>query len=151
SVEVVRLVNSGTEATMSAIRLARAATGRNRVVKFRGSYHGHGDAFLVEAGSGAATLGVPSSPGVPAQTAADSLVAEFNDLGSVRALFDAHPGEIAAVILEPVCGNMGCVAPQPGFLEGLRALTTERGALLVFDEVMTGFRVAEGGAQALYG
>ena len=150
-VDVVRLVNSGTEATMSAIRLARAATGRNRIVKFRGGYHGHGDAFLVEAGSGAATLGVPSSPGVPAATAADSLVAEFNDLDTVRALFDAHDREIAAVIVEPVSGNMGCIAPAEGFLEGLRALTQERGALLIFDEVMTGFRVAEGGAQARYG
>jgi len=150
-VDVVRLVSSGTEATMSAIRLARAATGRNRIVKFRGGYHGHGDAFLVEAGSGAATLGVPSSPGVPAATAADSLVAEFNDLESVRALFDAHEGEIAAVIVEPVAGNMGCIAPAEGFLEGLRVLTRDRGALLVFDEVMTGFRVAEGGAQARYG
>jgi glutamate-1-semialdehyde 2,1-aminomutase len=150
-VDVVRLVKSGTEATMSAVRLARAATRRDRIVKFRGGYHGHGDAFLVEAGSGAATLGVPSSPGVPAGTAADSLVAEFNDLDSVRTLFEAHDGEIAAVVIEPVCGNMGCVPPAEGFLEGLRALTTERGALLIFDEVMTGFRVAEGGAQARYG
>lgn len=150
-IDVVRLVSSGTEATMSAIRLARAATKRDRIVKFRGGYHGHGDAFLVEAGSGAATLGVPSSPGVPAGTARDSLVAEFNDLDSVRSLFDAHEGEIAAVIVEPVAGNMGCIAPAEGFLEGLRGLTQERGALLVFDEVMTGFRVAEGGAQARYG
>ncbi|GMV05023.1 MAG: glutamate-1-semialdehyde 2,1-aminomutase [Gemmatimonadota bacterium] len=150
-IEVVRMVNSGTEATMSAIRLARAATGRSRVVKFRGGYHGHGDAFLVEAGSGAATLGVPSSPGVPPATAADSLVAEYNDLASVVALFDANPGEIAAVIVEPVSGNMGCVPPVDGFLAGLQALCRDRGALLIFDEVMTGFRVARGGAQERYG
>ncbi len=150
-VEVVRMVNSGTEATMSALRLARAATGRDRVVKFRGGYHGHGDAFLVEAGSGAATLGVPSSPGVPAGTAADSLVAEYNDLDSVVALFDAHEGEIAAVIVEPVCGNMGCVLPADGFLRGLQSLCRERNALLVFDEVMTGFRVARGGGQERFG
>ncbi len=150
-VEVVRMVNSGTEATMSAIRLARAATGRDRVVKFRGGYHGHGDAFLVEAGSGAATLGVPSSPGVPRGTAANSLVAEFNDLSSVAALFEAHPEEIACVIVEPVCGNMGCVPPVDGFLQGLKTLCSEQGALLIFDEVMTGFRVARGGAQERYG
>ena len=150
-VEVVRLVNSGTEATMSAIRLARAATGRDRIVKFRGGYHGHGDAFLVEAGSGAATLGVPSSPGVTAGTASNSLVADFNDLESVRALFDAHDGEIAGVIVEPVSGNMGCIPPVDGFLEGLRDLTRTRGALLIFDEVMTGFRVAASGAQGRYG
>ncbi|MFQ5537829.1 MAG: glutamate-1-semialdehyde 2,1-aminomutase [Gemmatimonadota bacterium] len=151
SLEVVRMVNSGTEATMSAVRLARAATGRDRVIKFRGGYHGHGDAFLVDAGSGAATLGVPSSPGVPAGTAADSLVAEYNDLPSVESLFEAHDGEIAAVIVEPVAGNMGCIPPAPGFLEGLRILCDTRGALLIFDEVMTGFRVAPGGAQKLYG
>jgi glutamate-1-semialdehyde 2,1-aminomutase len=151
SVEVVRLVSSGTEATMSALRLARAATGRDMVIKFRGAYHGHADSFLVDAGSGAATLGVPSSPGVTQGTARDSLVAELNDLEGVRALFDAHDGKIAAVFVEPVAGNMGCVPPVPGFLEGLRALCTERGALLVFDEVITGFRVARGGAQARYG
>jgi glutamate-1-semialdehyde 2,1-aminomutase len=151
SVDVVRLVTSGTEATMSALRLARAATGRDMVVKFRGAYHGHADAFLVEAGSGAATLGVPSSPGVSAGTVADSLVAELNDLAGVAALFDAHEGRIAAVFVEPVAGNMGCVPPAEGFLEGLRALCTQRGALLVFDEVMTGFRLARGGAQELYG
>jgi glutamate-1-semialdehyde 2,1-aminomutase len=151
SVDVVRLVTSGTEATMSALRLARAATGRDMVVKFRGAYHGHADAFLVEAGSGAATLGVPSSPGVPKGTVADSLVAELNDLAGVAALFDAHEGRIAAVFVEPVAGNMGCVPPADGFLEGLRALCTTRGALLVFDEVMTGFRVARGGAQERYG
>ncbi len=150
-VDVVRLVNSGTEATMSAIRLARAATGRDRIVKFRGGYHGHGDAFLVEAGSGAATLGVPSSPGVTAGTASDSLVADFNDLESVRALFDRHEGEIAGVIVEPVSGNMGCIPPVDGFLDGLRELTRARGALLIFDEVMTGFRVGHTGAQGRYG
>lgn len=151
SVEVVRLVNSGTEATMSAIRLARAATGRDRIVKFRGGYHGHGDAFLVDAGSGAATLGVPSSPGVTAGTASNSLVADFNDLESVRALFDRHDGEIAGVIVEPVSGNMGCIPPVNGFLDGLRELTRSRGALLIFDEVMTGFRVGYSGAQGRYG
>jgi glutamate-1-semialdehyde 2,1-aminomutase len=151
SVEVVRMVNSGTEATASAIRVARAATERALVVKFRGGYHGHADAFLVEAGSGAATLGVPSSPGVPAGAAADTLVAEFNDLDSVAALLAAHPGAVAAVIVEPVAGNMGCVPPLPGFLEGLRTLCSDAGALLVFDEVMTGFRVALGGAQGRYG
>lgn len=150
-VEVVRLVSSGTEATMSALRLARAATGRDMMIKFRGAYHGHADPFLVDAGSGAATLGVPSSPGVTRGTARDSLVAELNDLQTVRALFDAHEGKIAAVFVEPVAGNMGCVPPAPGFLEGLRSLCTERGALLVFDEVMTGFRVARGGAQERYG
>ncbi len=151
SVEVVRLVTSGTEATMSALRLARAATERDLVVKFRGAYHGHADPFLVEAGSGAATLGVPSSPGVPHATVALSLVADFNDLEGVRALFDTHGGDIAAVFVEPVCGNMGCVPPTVGFLEGLRALCTEQGALLVFDEVMTGFRLGPGGAQERYG
>jgi glutamate-1-semialdehyde 2,1-aminomutase len=151
SVEVVRMVNSGTEATMSAVRLARAATQRDRIVKFRGGYHGHADAFLVEAGSGAATLGVPSSPGVTEAIAADSLVAEYNDLNSVTGLFGAHPGEIAAVIVEPVAGNMGCVPPVEGFLNGLRAQCDEHGALLIFDEVMTGFRVSRGGAQERYG
>lgn len=150
-VDVVRLVNSGTEATMSAIRLARAASGRDRVVKFRGGYHGHADAFLVEAGSGAATLGVPSSPGVPAGTAGDTLIADFNDLASVARLFGEHVGEVAAVIIEPVAGNMGCIPPVRGLLEGLRSLCDEHGALLIFDEVMTGFRVAKGGAQERYG
>ena len=151
SIDVVRLVSSGTEATMSALRLARAATGRDSFVKFRGAYHGHADAFLVEAGSGAATLGVPSSPGVPESTVTHSLVAEFNDLDGVASLFETHGGRIAAVFVEPVAGNMGCVPPANGFLEGLRALCTRHGALLVFDEVMTGFRVARGGAQELYG
>ncbi len=151
SVEVVRLVNSGTEATMSAVRLARAATGRSKIVKFRGGYHGHADAFLVEAGSGAATLGVPSSPGVTPGSARDTLVAEYNDLASVRAHFDANSHEIACVIVEPVAGNMGCVPPVDGFLEGLRNICTRAGAVLVFDEVMTGFRVALGGAQERYG
>ena len=149
SVEMVRLVSSGTEATMSALRLARAFTGRDGVVKFRGGYHGHGDAFLVEAGSGAATLGVPNSPGVTAGAARDTGVAEFNDLDSVRGLVEA--GDVAAVFVEPVAGNMGCVAPEPGFLEGLREICDASGALLVFDEVMTGFRVAPGGAQERYG
>ncbi len=151
SVDVVRLVNSGTEATMSAARLARGATGRSKVIKFRGGYHGHADTFLVEAGSGAATIGVPSSPGVPDPTAGDTLVAEYNDLQSVKALFDANPGDIACVIVEPVAGNMGCVPPADGFLEGVRELCTRTGAVLVFDEVMTGFRVALGGAQERFG
>ncbi len=151
SLDLVRMVNSGTEATMSALKLARAATGRDKIVKFRGGYHGHGDAFLVQAGSGAATLGVPSSPGVTEGTACDTLVAEYNDLGSVKALFEAHSGEIATVIVEPVSGNMGCIPPADGFLSGLRALCDAEGALLVFDEVMTGFRVSRGGAQERYG
>ena len=151
SMEVVRLVNSGTEATMSAVRLARAATGRPKLVKFRGAYHGHADAFLVEAGSGAATLGVPSSPGVTEGAARDTLVADFNDLPSVEAHFVANPGQVACVIVEPVCGNMGCVPPATWFLEGLRELCTREGAILIFDEVMTGFRLAPGGAQERYG
>jgi glutamate-1-semialdehyde 2,1-aminomutase len=151
SVELVRLVSSGTEATMSALRLARAATDRDGVIKFRGGYHGHADAFLVEAGSGAATLGVPSSPGVTAGAAKDTLVAEFNDLESVRSLLEENAGGVAAVMVEPVAGNMGCVPPEPGFLDGLRSLCDEHGALLIFDEVMTGFRLAAGGAQDRYG
>ncbi|MFW6083820.1 MAG: glutamate-1-semialdehyde 2,1-aminomutase, partial [Gemmatimonadota bacterium] len=151
SVERVRLVNSGTEATMSALRLARGITGRDGVVKFRGGYHGHGDAFLVEAGSGAATLGVPSSPGVTPGAAGDTLLADYNDLDSVAACFARRPGDVAAVIVEPVAGNMGCIPPEPGFLEGLRDICDEHAALLVFDEVMTGFRVAAGGAQERYG
>ncbi len=149
--DMVRLVNSGTEATMSALRLARAVTGRAKVVKFAGCYHGHADAFLVAAGSGAATIGVPSSPGVPAAVTADTLVAPYNDPAAVEALFESHGEDIAAVIVEPIAGNMGLVPPLAGYLEGLRELTRERGALLIFDEVMTGFRVAWGGAQTLFG
>jgi len=150
-VEKVRLVNSGTEATMSALRLARAATGRSLFVKFEGCYHGHGDAFLVQAGSGAMTLGVPNSPGVPPAVVADTLLAPYNDLDAVRALFAAHRGSIAAVIVEPIAGNMGCILPEPGFLEGLREVTSAEGALLILDEVMTGFRVAPGGASERFG
>ncbi|MFZ5492719.1 MAG: glutamate-1-semialdehyde 2,1-aminomutase [Pseudomonadota bacterium] len=149
--ERVRLVNSGTEATMSAIRLARAATGRSLLLKFAGCYHGHADSLLVNAGSGALTFGVPSSPGVPAELAALTLTAPYNDLDAVETLFRARGGDIAAVIVEPVAGNMGCVLPQPGFLPGLRRLCDAHGALLIFDEVMTGFRVALGGAQARFG
>ena len=149
--EQVRLVNSGTEATMSAIRLARAATGRRLLVKFAGCYHGHADSLLVNAGSGALTFGVPSSPGVPAELAALTLTAPYNDLAAVEALFAQRGADIAAVIVEPVAGNMGCVLPQPGFLEGLRRVCDRHGALLIFDEVMTGFRVALGGAQARFG
>ncbi len=151
SVEMVRLVNSGTEATMSAIRLARAVTGRDRILKFEGCYHGHGDSFLVKAGSGALTLGHPTSPGVPADLAALTLVADYNDLDSAVRLFDAHPDEVACIIVEPIAGNIGCVPPQAGFLQGLQALAADRGALLIFDEVMTGFRVHAFGAQGLYG
>jgi len=151
SLAKVRMVNSGTEATMSAIRLARAVTGRDRIVKFNGCYHGHADGLLVKAGSGALTLGVPDSPGVPADYAKHTLVAEYNHLDSVEALFARNPGQVAAVIVEGVPGNMGVVLPEPGFLEGLRALTRREGALLIFDEVMSGFRVALGGAQARFG
>ena len=150
-IEKVRLVNSGTEATMSALRLARAATGRSLTVKFAGCYHGHVDSLLIQAGSGAATLGIPSSPGVTAKQASETLVAPYNDLAAVEALFDRYGDDIAAVIVEPVAGNMSVVPPQPGFLEGLRELTRRRGALLIFDEVITGFRLNYGGAQALYG
>ncbi len=151
SVEMVRFVNSGTEATMSAIRLARAFTGRDKIIKFAGNYHGHGDMLLVKAGSGVATLGLPDSPGVPRGAAQDTLIADYNDLDSVEALFAANTDQIAAVIVEPVAGNMGVVPPAAGFLAGLRALTENAGALLIFDEVMTGFRVALNGAQGLYG
>lgn len=149
--EKLRFVSSGTEATMTAIRLARAVTRRDKVVKFEGGYHGHPDSLLVKAGSGALTLGVPTSPGVPAALAAHTLVAQFNDLESVAVLFTKYGSEIAAIIVEPVAGNMNCVPPVSGFHEGLRALCDRYGALLIFDEVMTGFRVARGGAQALLG
>jgi glutamate-1-semialdehyde 2,1-aminomutase len=145
------MVSSGTEATMSAIRLARAATGRDGIIKFSGCYHGHADSLLVKAGSGAATFGVPDSPGVPADFARHTLIAEFNDLDSVQTLADENRGTIACVIIEPIAGNMGTVPPKPGFLEGLRTLCDREGILLIFDEVMTGFRVAYGGAQQLYG
>jgi len=151
SMEKVRMVNSGTEATMSAIRVARGVTGRDRIVKFNGCYHGHSDGLLVHAGSGALTLGVPDSPGVPADFARNTLVAEFNDLQSVKDLFRENAGEIAAVIVEPIPGNMGVIVPREGFLQGLRDLTIAEGALLIFDEVMSGFRVSYGGAQELYG
>lgn len=150
SIEVVRFVNSGTEATMSALRLARAFTGRSKIVKFQGNYHGHADMLLVQAGSGVATLGLPDSPGVPAATVADTLTAPYNSLEAVARLFELSGREIAAVIVEPVAGNMGLIPPVPGFLEGLRELTAAHGALLIFDEVMTGFRVHPGGAQALF-
>ena len=151
SVERLRLVSSGTEATMSALRLARGFTGRSKVVKFAGCYHGHADSFLVKAGSGVATFGIPGTPGVTEGTVADTLVAEYNDLGSVHALFEKVGDAIAAVIVEPVAGNMGVVAPAPGFLEELRELCTRHGSLLVFDEVITGFRLGLGGAQGLFG
>jgi glutamate-1-semialdehyde 2,1-aminomutase len=151
SVEVIRMVNSGTEATMSAMRLARGFTGRDKVIKFEGCYHGHGDSFLSKAGSGVATLGLPDSPGVTRSTAADTLNAIYNDIASVEQLVDENKGEIAAVFVEPVAGNMGCVAADAGFLQGLRDLSTCEGILLIFDEVMSGFRVARGGAQELYG
>jgi glutamate-1-semialdehyde 2,1-aminomutase len=149
SVDLVRFVNSGTEATMSALRLARAFTGRSKVVKFDGGYHGHADGLLVQAGSGQATLGLPDSPGVPASFAAETLSAQYNDAAGVEGLFERFGREIAAVIVEPVAGNMGVVPPAPGFLEGLRELTVANGALLVFDEVITGFRLQYGGAQTL--
>lgn len=150
-IDLVRLVSSGTEATMSALRLARAATGREKIIKFSGCYHGHADMLLVQAGSGVATLGLPDSPGVPRGATIDTLVAPFNDLDAVQALFDEHGENIAAIIVEPVAGNMGLVPPRDGFLQGLRAITGKHGALLIFDEVMTGFRVAPGGAVGLYG
>jgi glutamate-1-semialdehyde 2,1-aminomutase len=150
SIEMVRMVNSGTEATMSAIRLARGVTNRNKLVKFEGCYHGHGDSLLVKAGSGVATLGLPDSPGVTASVAQNTITVPFNDPSALERAFDDHGVDIAAVILEPVVGNMGCVPPQEGFLQKTRQVTRKHGALLIFDEVMTGFRVARGGAQALY-
>jgi glutamate-1-semialdehyde 2,1-aminomutase len=150
SMDKVRLVSSGTEATMSALRLARGFTGRNKIVKIDGGYHGHADCLLVAAGSGAATLGIPGSAGVTPGTVADTLTVPWNDEPAMRELFRANPGQIAAVIVEPICGNIGCVPPEPGYLPMLRALTRAEGALLILDEVMTGFRVALGGAQALY-
>lgn len=151
SVEMVRFVNSGTEACMSVLRLMRAFTGREKIIKFEGCYHGHADMFLVKAGSGVATLGLPDSPGVPRSVTANTLTAPYNDLEAVKTLFSENAGEIAGVILEPVVGNAGFITPEPGFLEGLRELTSEHGALLVFDEVMTGFRISYGGAQAHFG
>ena len=151
SMERVRFVSSGTEALMSAVRVARAATKRDRLVKFEGCYHGHADAFLVAAGSGALTLGVPTSPGVPAAAAADTLIARYNDLASVEALFDRHRDQIAAIVVEPIAGNMGVVPPRDGFLQGLRDLCSRHGALLIFDEVISGFRAAAGGAQQVFG
>ena len=151
SIEMIRFVNSGTEAVMSAIRLARAFTHRDKVIKFAGCYHGHSDGLLVKAGSGAATLGIPDSQGVPASYAQETLVAPYNNLPAVERLFEAHPKEIAAVIIEPVAANMGVVPPKPGFLQGLRQLTRDSGALLIFDEVITGFRLHYGSAQTVYG
>ncbi|NVN99528.1 MAG: glutamate-1-semialdehyde 2,1-aminomutase [Geobacteraceae bacterium] len=151
SIEMVRMVSSGTEATMSAIRLARGFTGRDKILKFSGCYHGHSDALLVKAGSGAATFGVPDSPGVPKDFAKNTLTATFNSIDSVKQLVSENPAEIACIIVEPVAGNMGTVPPEPGFLEGLRKLCTDEGIVLIFDEVMSGFRVAYGGAQEVYG
>ena len=150
SVEMVRMVSSGTEATMSALRLARGYTGRNKIVKFEGCYHGHADHLLIKAGSGALTFGVPSSPGVPESIASETLTAHYNDIDSVKALFAQYPDQIAAVIVEPIAGNMGLVLPKEGFLEGLREVTAEHGALLIFDEVISGFRASFGGAQKVY-
>ena len=151
SIEMVRMVSSGTEATMSAIRLARGVTGRSKILKFAGCYHGHGDSFLIKAGSGALTLGLPDSPGVPESIAKDTLTANYNDLASVDKIFAELGDQIAAIIVEPVAANMGTVLPQKGFLEGLRRITQDNGALLIFDEVITGFRLAPGGAQEYYG
>lgn len=151
SIEMVRMVNSGTEATMSAIRLARAYTQRDKIIKFEGCYHGHADSFLIKAGSGAMTLGIPDSPGVSASIAGGTLTARYNDIESVKKLVDTHPNDIAAVIVEPIVGNMGCIPPQNDFLKKLRTLCDEHKIVLIIDEVMTGFRVALGGAQELYG
>ncbi len=151
SIEKVRMVNSGTEATMSAIRLARGYTGRDKIIKFDGCYHGHGDAFLIAAGSGATTMGTPDSPGITKATAKDTLIAQFNDLDSVYSLVEANKGKVAAIILEPVAGNMGCVLPKEGFLQALREICNEQKIILIFDEVMTGFRLSRGGAQELFG
>ena len=148
---MVRMVNSGTEATMSAIRLARAFTGKDKIIKFEGCYHGHADSFLIKAGSGAMTLGVPDSPGVPKAIGSATLTARYNDLASLQNIIEANPGQIAGLIVEPVVGNMGCVPPGKGFLEGLRSLCTKHNIVFIMDEVMTGFRVALGGAQQLYG
>lgn len=150
NIDKIRFVNSGTEACMSAIRLARGFTKRDKIIKFAGCYHGHSDSFLIQAGSGASTFGTPNSPGVTQGTAKDTLLANYNDLESVRVLFESNKNEIAALIVEPVAGNMGCIPPQPGFLEGLRQICTDNQALLIFDEVMTGFRLAKGGVQELY-
>jgi glutamate-1-semialdehyde 2,1-aminomutase len=151
NMDKIRFVNSGTEACMSAVRLARGATKREKIIKFEGCYHGHSDAFLIQAGSGSVTFGSPSSPGVTQGTAKDTLLATYNKLDGVEILFKENPGEIAAIIVEPVAGNMGCIAPKEGFLEGLRSLCDQNGSLLIFDEVMTGFRLAKGGAQELLG
>lgn len=151
NIDKIRFVNSGTEACMSAVRLARGFTGREKIIKFKGCYHGHSDAFLIQAGSGAVTFGAPNSPGVTQGTAKDTLLATYNDLNNVEEIFKANSGEVAAVIIEPVAGNMGCVPPEQGFLEGLRTLCTKYGALLIFDEVMTGFRLSKGGAQERFG
>lgn len=151
NIDKIRFVNSGTEACMSAIRLARGYTKRDKIIKFSGCYHGHSDSFLIAAGSGLSTFGVPNSPGVTEGTAKDTLLANYNDIENVKALFEANKNQIAAIIIEPVAGNMGCIPPKNGFLEALRAVCSENGALLIFDEVMTGFRLAKGGAQELYG
>jgi glutamate-1-semialdehyde 2,1-aminomutase len=151
NIDKIRFVNSGTEACMSAVRLARGFTGREKIIKFAGCYHGHSDSFLIQAGSGAVTFGTPNSPGVTQGTAKDTLLATYNDLDNVKALFEANPNEIAAIIIEPVAGNMGCVPPVEGFLQGLREVCDANGTLLIFDEVMTGFRLAKGGAQELFG
>jgi glutamate-1-semialdehyde 2,1-aminomutase len=150
NIDKIRFVNSGTEACMSAIRLARGYTKRDKIIKFSGCYHGHSDSFLIQAGSGASTFGTPNSPGVTQGTAKDTLLANYNDIENVKALFEANKNEIAAIIVEPVAGNMGCIPPKKGFLEGLRQICSDNGALLIFDEVMTGFRLAKGGVQELY-